>query len=554
MRVLFLYTSTNMCRDGKLWYYDEAAAVVAACLRRAGHTVDFRTVNHDDTCEAVAEWVAARAAEKTLLVFMTSLMFSSFGHDLPDTFRRVARLNDRFRFPVAFVGVHATLNPEETIARDGVDYVGRGEMEEALVELCGALEAGRPVRHVRNFWVKENGVVHRNPVRPLVADLDRLPFGARDLLPSSRMANERDGILTVVASRGCPMRCNFCSNHVLHKLYPDDRGYFRIKSVGFYLREIRAALDAGPDTRAIFFQEDVFGLDPRWTREFLARYSEEIGLPWGCNLLMRQVTPPFADQLRKAGCRQVHIGIESGSPHLRNEVLNKGIREDEIHPAVEALREAGISISVYAMIGLPHETRCRLAESVRNLARYRADMIQVQIWQPLAGSELLMQGDPAPLADSGARRGRDAWRLGFFFRHFHRLVAVYGALEARRDRHPWLARLTTWLVSLAIRFPWTPELLLAHDGDGRRRFAAHWMENPGLRRLVRNRGGRFWREVLQRELRLASLYLWPADVGEAPTGRGWIRGGRVDLREYPDPDARTEEPAERAHGRSAATL
>jgi len=87
------------------------------------------------------------------------------------------------------------------------------------------------------------------------------------------------------------------------------------------------------------------------------------------------------------------------------------------------------------------------------------------------------------------------------------------------------------LVSLAIRFPLTPGFLLARDWDGRRRFAALWMENRLLGRLAIRWGGRFWRDVKNRELRLASLFIWPPDLGPPPTGRGWIGPLRVDLRE-----------------------
>jgi len=419
MRVLFLYTSTNMCRDGNLWYYDEATAVVVSCLRTVGHTVHFRTVDDRDTYEDIAGWVASHAGERTLLVFMTSLMFSAFGHDLPDTFERVSPLKKTFGFPMAFVGVHATLNPDRAIAYEGIDFIGRGEMEEALVEFCDTLEAGGRMKDIRNFWVKENGTVHRNPLRPLVERLDRLPFPARDLLPTARMANERDHILTVVASRGCPMTCNFCSNPVLRDLYQGKGKYFRLKRVEYLFAEIRAALEADKGIRAIFFQDDVFCLSPGWTRDFLARYPEEVGLPWGCNLLARQASPAFTTALRRSGCRQVQVGIESGSPHLRNVVLNKGISNREIQQVIDACRKADLFVTFYAMTGLPGETRSHLVESIRNLARYRPDMIQIQMWEALEGSGL-QESDPATGKDSPVHgppvRNRRAWRDRFFFR------------------------------------------------------------------------------------------------------------------------------------------
>ena len=556
MRVLFLYTSTNMCRDGLLWYYDEAAAVVASCLRQAGHTVGFRTVNHEDVYEDVVHWVEEHAGEKTLLVFMTSLMFSAFGHDLPDTFDKVADLKKVFGFPTAFVGVHATLNPEEVIHLPGIDFVCRGEMEEALVELCDALDAGQSTRAIANFWVKENGTVHQNALRPLVPDLNQLPFPARDLLPPSRMANERDGILTVVASRGCPMQCNFCSNSVIREIYRGGGRYFRIKTVDYLLEEIRAALRAHPETRAVFFQDDVFGLTPEWIQDLLARYPEEVGLPWGCNLLVRQVEPRFVEALREAGCRQVQVGIESGSAYLRNHVLQKGVSDEQIWRAMDVLRRADILTTFYAMMGFPGETRRRFAESVRHLGRYRPDMIQIQIWEAVRGSSLLQNERSEKPPESSRRRRRSerrAWRTRFFFRYFHGIVALHEELESRRAHHPLLARLASGLVSLALRFPWTPALLQARDDRGRRRFAALWMENPWLQRLAASWLGRFWNKVRAREIRLASLYIWPEDLGDPPGGAGWVNRTRLDMRELVDRPGLAHEPARSATSRSPAS-
>jgi radical SAM superfamily enzyme YgiQ (UPF0313 family) len=558
MRVLFLYTSTNMCRDGVLWYYDEAAAVVASCLRRAGHTVHFRTVNHEDVYEDVVHWVEEHAGEKTLLVFMTSLMFSAFGHDLPDTFDKVVDLKKAFGFPAAFVGVYATLNPEEVIHLPGIDFVGRGEMEEALVELCDALDAGQSTRAIANFWVKENGTIHQNALRPLVPDLNQLPFPARDLLPSSCMANERDGILTVVASRGCPMQCNFCSNSVIREIYRGGGRYFRIKTVDYLLEEIRAALVEHPETRAVFFQEDVFGLTPEWIQELLARYPAEVGLPWGCNLLVRQVESGFVVALREAGCRQVQVGIESGSAYLRNQVLQKGVSDEQIQHAMDVLRGADILTTFYAMMGFPGETRRRFAESVRHLARYRPDMIQIQIWEAVRGSSLLGNECGEKRKRQGRessrhrrRRERHAWRTRFFFRYFHGIVALHEELESRRAHHPLLARLASGLVSLAIWFPWTPSLLQARAANGRRRFAALWMENPWIQRLAARWFGRFWNKVAAREIRLASLYIWPEDLGDPPGGAGWVNRTRLDMRELADRPGMAREPARSAGNPSA---
>ncbi|MEZ5962279.1 MAG: radical SAM protein [Planctomycetota bacterium] len=533
MKVLFLYVSTNMCRDGDLWYYDEGVASVAACLRAAGHAVAFRMVKTDDRFDEVRAWVERERGSRTLLLFMTSLMFSAYGHDLPETMPIVGSLRTATGLLTGFVGLHATTNPEEVLAHPGVDFVGRGEMEEALVELCDALDSGGDVHRVHNFWFKTEDGVRRNPLRPLLRDVDALPHPARDLVPDEAMANERDGILTVVAMRGCPMDCNFCSNPVLKGLYRGNGPWTRFKSVGRVLEEIKAAVAIDPSLRLVFFHDDIFAFGNAWSREFFARYPAEVGIPYGCNLVISQATPGFVEGLRRSGCRQVQIGIESGSEYIRNQVINKGILEADIVAALDLFRQAGIRVKCFAMMGLPQETRWRYRESVAGFARLRPDMVQIQVWEAHEGSELLgSDRGAAALAGRHYRPGADrrAWRIKFYFRFFHRYVALYEALDAMRLRQPLRARVLRVLVDATILFRHAPDLLLARDHDGRRRWPAVVLENRWLRRLAARVGGRFWRAALAREMHLASVYTWPADMGPPPSGRGWVGSVRVDGR------------------------
>lgn len=533
MKVLFLYVSTNMCRDGDLWYYDEGVASTAACLRQAGHAVVFRMVKAADDFASVYGWVEREREPQTLLLFMTSLMFSAYGHDLPETMPIVASMRDATGLLTGFVGLHATTDPDAVLAHPGVDFVGCGEMDEALVELCDALQAGRDVHGIANFSFKTPAGVRRNPLRPLVHGLDRLPHPARDLLPADAMANERDGILTVVAMRGCPMRCNFCSNPVLEGIYEGKGKWTRFKSVGRILAEIRAAVAADPGLRLVFFHDDIFAFGNAWATEFFARYPVEVGLPYGCNLVIGQATPAFVEGLRRSGCRQVQIGIESGSSYLRNRVINKGIDDGEIFAALDLFRRAGIRVKVFAMMGLPQETRWRYRESVAGFARFRPDMVQIQVWEAHEGSELMARDRAAArLASRHYRPGRErrAWRIKFFFRFFHRYVALYERLDAMAARKPLRARLLRALVDATILFRYTPDVLLARDHDGRRRWPALLLERAWLRRLARGLAGRPWRDVLARETELASVYVWPADLGPPPSGRGWVGSVRVDGR------------------------
>ena len=347
------------------------------------------------------------------------------------------------------------------------------------------------------------------------------------------MANERDGILTVIAMRGCPMDCNFCSNPVLKKLYDRNGRWTRFKPVDYALEEIRHAIAGADSIRAVFFHDDIFAMNKAWAAEFFERYPKEIGLPYGCNLVIEQSTPEFVAGLASSGCRQVQVGVESGSNYIRNEVINKNISDAQIEDALALYRDAGIAVKCFAMMGLPEESRRHYRESVRNFGRYRADMVQIQVWEAHEGSELL-SGDrqAGEVARRHYRPGADrrAWRIKFFFRHFHRFIACYEVLDERRRTNPVRAWWMRRIVDLAIVLPWTPDLLLTRDWDGRRRWPAWWAEAGWVRRLMRGIAGSFWDDVIDRELRLASVYLWPKDMGPPPSDEGWVGGIRVDSR------------------------
>jgi len=522
-----------MCRDGNLWYYDEGIASTAANLRRAGHELRFRMVGDQDDFATVRAWVESERGPRTILVFMTSLAFSAYGHDMPGTLPIVNGMKESTGLMTGFLGLHATMNTDEVLAHPDIDFVGRGEMDEAMVEFCDALDAGRSLRNIQNFWVKEDGRIWRNELRPAVHDLSDLPHPARDLLPPEAMANERDGILTVVAMRGCPMECSFCANPVVKRLYEGKGKWTRIKPVDYLLNEIRAALDANPNICAVFFHDDIFAPSKAWAAEFFDRYPQEIDLPYGCNLVIDQVTPEFVDGLRRSGCCQVQIGVESGSEFIRNEVLKKEASEEQIETALARFREAHIFVKLFAMMGLPEETRYRYRESVRNFGRYRPDMVQIQVWEAHEGSDLLTDDrDAGELANRHHHPGRDrrAWRIKFYYRYYQRFVALYEALHDMRHERPVRAWFLSRLVDAAILFRWTPEVLLARDWDGRRRWPAWWIENRWLVRLGRRLLGPFWDDVVARDVRLASIYIWHPKFGPRSDGEGWLEGSRVDMR------------------------
>ncbi len=232
----------------------------------------------------------------------------------------VERLRVGLDVPIVFGGIHATVAPERCI--EVADYVCVGEGEEAMAELADSLAAGCDATAIPNLWVRQGGQVVRNEVRPLVANLDALAvpsYGHEDtfLIVHDRveqcdpLAMARD--YRVYTGRGCLFRCAYCYNSTLREIYRGKGPYYRLRSPGSVIEELKAVLAANPRVRKIIFDDDVFVPNKEWIDEFLPRYEGEIGLPFECMLHPNMLDEGYLERLKAAGLRHLQVGIEAGS-------------------------------------------------------------------------------------------------------------------------------------------------------------------------------------------------------------------------------------------------
>ncbi|MGA2090772.1 MAG: radical SAM protein [Endomicrobiales bacterium] len=264
-------------------------------------------------------------------------------------------LKKRYSFIAAFGGPHATFFPE-IIDNDAVDIVCRGEGEEAVKDLLDAIAAGGEYSSIANFWVKKKGEIHKNDVRRLKDELDAMPFPDRTLYSSTRAGNDTS-IQKIITSRGCPFQCSFCFEESMRELYRGKGSYVRVRSVDNVIAELRLIQQAA-HPRVFYFCDDVFGVNKKWLYSFLEIYKKEIGQEFICLVRADIVAsdPDYARKLKDAGCKNVFFGIETGSEHLRNEILRKNLRDHDIYAAATQLHEAGLKFRAYNIIGLPDET------------------------------------------------------------------------------------------------------------------------------------------------------------------------------------------------------
>src|SRR5579863_2904975 len=232
---------------------------------------------------------------------------------------------------------------EEYLGRS-FEFVLLGEGEWTLEGLIkGVLEDSDrvPVQFAGlSFRRRATREVYRTPSRPQLRDLDALPLPARDLIDVSRYREAwkaRHGFfsLNLVASRGCPYRCNWCAR-------PIYGSSFHIRSAESVAREMRELKDVY-GAEHLWFADDLFSIKPRWIID-LAQAVEALGaaLPFKMQSRINLMTPETASALGRAGCVEVWMGVESGSQKVLD-LMDKGTRVEDVYLAREHLRRQGIS-------------------------------------------------------------------------------------------------------------------------------------------------------------------------------------------------------------------
>lgn len=325
----------------RLWTDHLGVMTVSAAARARGH----------DTRLFV--WEGPRTLERLRAFAPQVVGFPVTTGAHPWVLRTALRVREERRCVILVGGPHATFFPEVSL-HPAVDAACVGEGEEAVADLGDRLDRGEDWRDVQNLAFADRGALVRNPLRPLVADLDTLPLPDREYYDRHPFFARR-AMGFFVASRGCPHACTFCFNGPYRRLVRGRGPFVRRRSPTHVLAEV---LDYRRRFRLerVCFEDDSLVEDRAWLERFLDLYAREVRLPFHCNVRADEVDPEVASALRDAGCASVAFGIETGSETLRRRVLRKRLADDRIRAAAEALRGAGIRFKTYNILGLPGET------------------------------------------------------------------------------------------------------------------------------------------------------------------------------------------------------
>jgi len=405
MRVLFVYPNLYTQMG-----FNHGLASLSAVLKAAGH--ETRLVNQNENLPPVPtrEEVLEEALEwgAGLIAFSCLTQQYGAGLELARWLRAEAARRGVELPPLVVGGVHPTMVPENVMADGAWDHVGVGECEDALLELVTRLERGERPDDVRNFLSWPGGVrpadadaggvdrerwVH-NPVGEF-PDLERLPIPDYELFDTQRITDAKHGWFGLLSSRGCPYRCTYCLNHKIVDRYRDELGrtttgigFFRFRPPSKMIEEVRFVLERYPGIGTVIFDDDLFTQNVEHAVATANAWRDAgIDVPFVVNSHVKQLHPRVAEALAGAGCRILKLGIESGSPRVRKEVLQRFMSDEDILGTVEVAEAWNLHTSGFVMVGLPYETHDERWETVDLLARSGIGRFRTSLFYPFPGTE-----------------------------------------------------------------------------------------------------------------------------------------------------------------------
>ena len=283
-------------------------------------------------------------------------------------------------------GPHPSSLPEETLRESSgdIDAVVVGEGEFTFLEIV----KNRPWQDIEGLVYYKDGQIYKNKRRELIPDLNVLPFPARELLPILQYQGwgplKRKPSTHLIASRGCPFDCIYCSEGAVFGKKHRRRNFISV------IDEIELLIkDYG--MREVSFYDDLFTLDKGWVisicKEIIKR---KINIKWKALSRVNTVDQELLTWMKRAGCWMIFYGFESGSQQIldnirKNQTIEQGLT------AARLTKKAGIDIIAFFIIGNPGETKASVYQTIKLARRINPEHYQFTIARPDPGSYLYNQ-------------------------------------------------------------------------------------------------------------------------------------------------------------------
>jgi radical SAM superfamily enzyme YgiQ (UPF0313 family) len=372
--------------------YADGSRILSARLKAMGHHV--RMVFLVDP--AGGQYTEHLCGQFTELCAGADLILVSF---LSETYLKAIRITEyvrkRLSIPVVWGGLHATADPEGCM--NHVDILCRGEGDEALPEFISLFARGEPFERVKNFWIRRNGSIVRNEMRPLLQDLDSNPWPDYELddhfvrddtdrirpMTQETLARFHNAMplgfpsYGTLTARGCAHSCSYCYNGTFNKMF-EGQQRLRFRSVESVVNEIKTVLNRFPFLKSFSLLDDDLFLRSKEDLELLADLIRE-RLPevlqqtfWGCAATPAHLSEEKLDILVPAGLRAINIGVQTGSERVNFDVYNRRFKNSLLQEKAELIDRKfhkQLIILLDFIIHCPYETEGDIAETVKLICR-----------------------------------------------------------------------------------------------------------------------------------------------------------------------------------------
>ncbi len=359
-------------------------AYAAAYLKSKGHEARLK----DSVAEGQTAEEALQSVEEygpAICVIETST--PSIYHDL----KFAEKVKQNSGIFVALCGPHASALPEEVLQNSYVDAVLYGEYDYTLEELVRKHQETKGVPDLSSIqglaW-KDKADDDRtvvNPRRPLIKNLDTLPYPERDDVPLEKYTDptcKRFPNVCIIGSRGCPNQCIFCLEP---SVFYGPRPGLRLRKAELVVDEIEFIMQKY-QVEEIYFDDASFSLNTDWSR----RIAEEIlkrklDLYWSC-MADSGIDLDTLQLMKKSGCRGVKFGVESADPEILKKA-KKPLSLENVKKFVRDCKTAGIYTHGTFMFGLPGETRESIEQTIDFAFSLKLTTAQFSVATPFPGTQ-----------------------------------------------------------------------------------------------------------------------------------------------------------------------
>lgn len=268
----------------------------------------------------------------------------------------------------------------------GADFIIVGEGEESMLELTLSLKINKTeFSNIKGIAYKLNNDVVITPERPLIKNIDTLPFPNREKINFTPYLNawkQKHGysMMSVNTMRGCPYTCKWCSRAVYG-------GTYRRRSAKLVADELKLIKkNYNPDM--IWFVDDVFTIHHKWLKEFADEVKKQNAIiPYEIISRADRLNDDIIKTLKESGCFRIWIGAESGSQKIID-AMDRRVSVVKTREMIQLSQQHGIEAGTFIMLGYPGETKADIQETINHLVISNPSQYTITVAYPIKGTEL----------------------------------------------------------------------------------------------------------------------------------------------------------------------